>query len=108
LGLVTEAGELTDVLKKYLIYGKPIDWTNVSEELGDSQWYTALAIDVTGEVVQGVTWEGIFDQNIAKLKARYPEKFTEQAALNRNLESERRILEGSYDTTNSNVLCKGG
>jgi NTP pyrophosphatase (non-canonical NTP hydrolase) len=95
MGLVTEAGELMDTLKKYLIYGKPIDWTNVAEEIGDSQWYTALAVDVTGEVVKGVTWEGILDQNIAKLKARYPNKFSEESALNRDLEKEREVLSDS-------------
>jgi hypothetical protein len=31
--------------------------------------------------------------NIEKLKVRYPEKFTEEAALNRNLDKERKTLE---------------
>ena len=37
----------------------------------------------------------LLDKNIAKLKARFPDKFTEEAALNRNLEKEREILEGN-------------
>lgn len=38
--------------------------------------------------------------NIEKLQIRYPEKFTEEAALNRDLEAEREALEktGSDDT----------
>ncbi len=94
MGLVTEAGELMDTLKKHLIYGKEIDWVNVQEELGDSQWYTGLAVDVVGEILPGATWEGIWENNIAKLKKRYGDKFTESAALNRDLEGERAVLEG--------------
>lgn len=35
----------------------------------------------------------ILNKNIAKLKARFPEKFTQEKALNRNLNKERDILE---------------
>jgi NTP pyrophosphatase (non-canonical NTP hydrolase) len=97
LGFVTETGELADVLKKHLIYGKPIDWTNVVEELGDKQWYTALASDVCGELVPGATWDGILVLNIQKLKHRYGEKFTTEKALNRDLEGERKVLEKAGD-----------
>ena len=36
----------------------------------------------------------ILDKNIAKLKARYGEKFSSDRAINRDLETERTILEG--------------
>ena len=36
----------------------------------------------------------LLDRNIAKLKSRYPEKFTTENALNRDLEKEREILSG--------------
>lgn len=36
------------------------------------------------------------DRNIAKLKARYPEKFTTEAAANRDLAAERAALEGGH------------
>lgn len=39
----------------------------------------------------------LLDRNIAKLKARFPEKFTEEAALNRDLIKERKILEGKHE-----------
>jgi len=44
-------------------------------------------------------WQ-ILTNNIEKLQIRYPEKFTEEAALNRDLEAEREALEktGSDDT----------
>jgi hypothetical protein len=35
----------------------------------------------------------ILDKNINKLKARYGEKFSSERAINRDLETEREILE---------------
>lgn len=88
IGLCTETGELQDALKKSIFYGKPLDRTNLAEELGDVMWYIAIACDALG-----VSLEGVMEKNIAKLKARYGDKFTQHAALNRNLEAERTILE---------------
>ena len=41
----------------------------------------------------GVSLEEVCRMNINKLKTRYPEKFTEEAALNRDLNAERKALE---------------
>ena len=70
LGLSAEAGEFTEVVKKILFQGKPLDEDNIyhmQRELGDVLWYwmqgcIALKID-PNEVIQ---------MNIDKLKARYP------------------------------------
>ena len=88
MGMQTEAAEFTDMLKKHIFYGKPLDEVNLKEELFDMTWYMAIALDVLG-----YTFEEGFKTNIDKLKARYPEKFTERAATNRNLLKEREILE---------------
>ena len=88
IGVGTEAGELQDMLKKAVIYGKPLDLTNVLEEAGDLLWYIALALDAAG-----FTMEEAMERNIAKLKARYPAGFTQEAALNRDLDAERKVLE---------------
>ena len=88
MGMQTEAAEFTDMLKKHIFYGKPLDEVNLKEELFDMTWYMAIALDVLG-----YTFEEGFKTNIDKLKARYPEKFTERAATNRNLPKEREILE---------------
>jgi NTP pyrophosphatase (non-canonical NTP hydrolase) len=87
-GLATEVAEVQDILKKRLAYGKPIDLVHLKEELGDMLWYLAR---LCGEFE--FTFEELMETNIAKLKARYGEKFTETAALNRNLENERKVLE---------------
>lgn len=94
IGKVTEVGELADALKKYVIYGKSIDWVNVVEELGDDQWYSALGALVTKRVL-GVGFTDIQKLNVAKLKDRYGDKFTEEKALKRNLQRERQTLEGN-------------
>lgn len=88
-GICTEAGEMMDALKKYLIYGKPLDMVNLIEESGDMEWYNSLLIESIG-----TDYEKIFKTNIEKLRKRYPNKFTEHDALNRDLEGERGILEG--------------
>ena len=41
----------------------------------------------------GFNIEDILQTNINKLQSRYPEKFTTEKALNRNLNVEREILE---------------
>jgi len=88
MGTVTEAGELMDALKKHIFYSKHLDEVNVKEEIGDLFWYIAVLCDSLD-----VSFEEIWETNIAKLKARYGEKFNKKGALERDLEEERRILE---------------
>lgn len=88
-GLVTEAGEIEDALKKHVFYGKELDTVNLKEEMGDIFWYLAILADALGEQ----SFEAIMETNIAKLKARYGEKFTAEKAVKRNLDVERVILE---------------
>lgn len=88
-GLSTEVGEFTDVLKKWVFYGRPVDEVNLEEELGDLMWYVAEAANALGADLGK-----IMATNIEKLRARYPDKFTEFDAQHRNLEAERAILEG--------------
>ena len=72
-GIVTEAGELQDALKKHLFYGRPLDRTNLIEELGDLMWYVALLCDELrepGEEDGANVLADVLTRNIAKLKAR--------------------------------------
>lgn len=46
-----------------------------------------------GENVLEINTDKALQNNIDKLRVRYPDKFTEKAALNRDLDSERRELE---------------
>ncbi|MAF89858.1 MAG: hypothetical protein CL674_01195 [Bdellovibrionaceae bacterium] len=88
IGLATESGEFLDALKKHVFYGKELDTVNLGEEMGDIFWYCAIIADELG-----LDFAKVMDTNIAKLKARYGEKFTEQAAQERDLNTEREILE---------------
>ena len=88
MGMVTEVGELQDVYKKHLAYGKPIDEVNEKEEIGDLMWYIGCHCKH-----KGWSLEEIMESNIKKLQGRYPDKFTSDKAINRDLEFERKILE---------------
>ncbi|MEM4379115.1 MAG: nucleoside triphosphate pyrophosphohydrolase family protein [Thermoplasmatales archaeon] len=88
IGLSTESAELIDALKKHLFYGKALDIVNIKEEAADCFWYIAILADTLG-----FSFEEIQEKNINKLKARYGDRFTEHAALNRDLNTEREILE---------------
>lgn len=81
LGMTTETGEFADVVKRALIYERPLEeghLQNMKEELGDLMWYVALAATKLN-----IPLSEICADNIAKLARRYPEKYTNQAALAR-------------------------
>lgn len=88
IGCVTESGEMLDALKKQIFYGKELDVTNVKEEAGDLCWYLAILFDELG-----TSFEEEMERVINKLKVRFPEKFTEDNAFNRDLDKERGVLE---------------
>lgn len=88
LGLVTESAEIADVYKKKIAYAKEVDEINVKEELGDLMFYVVNFCNING-------WDlrDILDTNITKLQVRYPESFSNEKALNRDLDAERVELE---------------
>lgn len=88
LGLSSETGEFADQIKKHIFYGTDLDLVNLEEEIGDLFWYLAVAANTLG-----ISFDAIQEKNIAKLKKRYGEKFSEEKAQNRNLPEERKILE---------------
>lgn len=88
VGLYTEAGELVEALLKCIEKGKPLDLVNIKEEIGDCFWYQAVLARAAG-----FTFEQAQDTNIAKLRKRFPNKFTEHDANNRDLAAERKVLE---------------
>jgi NTP pyrophosphatase (non-canonical NTP hydrolase) len=66
LGLVCEAGEAGDVIKKHLFHGDPLDRKKLIKELGDVAWYwTALCQLLAIEPVD------VLQANIDKLRARH-------------------------------------
>lgn len=53
MGMITEAGELIDAVKRQMIYGKDIDAVNLKEEVGDCLWYANVAADTIGWRLSG-------------------------------------------------------
>lgn len=89
IGLATEAGEILEALKNAL-NGEALDRVNIKEEVGDAKWYMAVL-----SMVARFPWGEDERVNIEKLRARFPDKFTEARAINRDLDKEREILERS-------------
>lgn len=88
LGKATEAGELLEALESTILVGLPFDFANALEEVGDGLWYDALLLKAIGS-----NFEEAQRVNIAKLRQRFGEKFSEFDANNRDLFEERKILE---------------
>jgi len=78
-GVSGEAGELLDAIKKHVIYGKPLDYENVVEELGDLEFYMKGIRQVLG-----LDREEILLANINKLDKRYSDgSYSDQCARDR-------------------------
>lgn len=78
MGLCGESGEAIDIVKKHLAQGHELDRDALVKELGDIAWYlaeTAYALNVS--------LEAVLQQNIDKLKARYPDGFRAEQSIHR-------------------------
>lgn len=80
--------KLCNEIKRYIAYGKQIDNEKVKA--------------LVNNIIQGIAFNAnnyqisftdVLTRNIEKLRARFPDGFTEYDALNRNLDNERQILE---------------
>lgn len=88
IGVASESSELVEAMLASIETGTDIDTVNLMEEVGDQLWYQNLILSEAG-----YSFEESADRNIAKLAKRYPEKFTEKDALERDVVAERAILE---------------
>jgi NTP pyrophosphatase (non-canonical NTP hydrolase) len=76
LGLIGEAGEISEKVKKWMRGDRELDKEGLLKELGDPLWYIASLADDLGYTLQDVV-----DANIEKLTSR----------------KERGVLKGSGD-----------
>ena len=70
VGMSAEAGEFTEVVKKIVFQGKPVNEENLfhlKRELGDIMWYVAQAC-----MGLNISLDDIIEMNVDKLKSRYP------------------------------------
>ena len=84
--LVWNLAELTDQIKKAVYYGKPIAKT-------EARTHLQFIVSALAKVLPGIVMHDALQRNVDKLKARYPEGFTSENALNRDLDTERQVLE---------------
>ncbi|MBU0512213.1 MAG: nucleoside triphosphate pyrophosphohydrolase family protein [Chloroflexi bacterium] len=78
LGLTGEAGEFANMVKKLTAHGHDISPETLAEELGDVLWYLAEAASACG-----IDLGSIAQQNVEKLRRRYPEGFSQERSINR-------------------------
>jgi len=78
MGISGEAGELVDAVKKHWVYGKPLDTENVLEECDDVLFYLVAMLNECGFSLMDA-----MEHNEAKLAKRYPDGWSEQAAIER-------------------------
>lgn len=88
VGKMTEVGEMLERLYAYIFKGEDLDIVGIKEEVGDDDFYTAGICRTLGVTLMDIQYA-----NVEKLKERFPDNFTEDAANNRNLEKERELLE---------------
>jgi NTP pyrophosphatase (non-canonical NTP hydrolase) len=81
LGLTGESGEVAELVKKYLFHGKPLDRDKLIKELGDVLWYVMYTARAAGSSLEEVA-----RVNNAKLRERYPNGFSVEAAATRAVE----------------------
>ena len=81
MGLCGESGEAIDLVKKHLHQGHALDEEKLKKELGDIAWYLAEAA-----YALDTDLDAIFEGNIAKLKARYPQGFDTARSIGRDRE----------------------
>lgn len=86
--LSIEISKLSDLTKKYIAYGRPIDELEEQELILEIDSYLQAIL-----LRKGLDLGNILQNNIDKLKIRFPEKFNENEANNRNLTKERKELE---------------
>jgi NTP pyrophosphatase (non-canonical NTP hydrolase) len=70
VGMSAEAGEFTEIIKKIIFQGKPVNEENLfhlKRELGDIMWYVAQAC-----IGLDTSLDEIMEMNVEKLVARYP------------------------------------
>jgi NTP pyrophosphatase (non-canonical NTP hydrolase) len=78
LGMTGELGEIVDNMKKFLYHGHPLDLDELTEELGDFEYYHQHF-----KKHFGISDEKVYMVNIQKLQKRYPDGFSSKASLER-------------------------
>jgi NTP pyrophosphatase (non-canonical NTP hydrolase) len=74
-GLSEEAGEILGVVRKHIYQSRALDRDRLRTELGDALWCLAIAAHSAG-----LTLEQVAAANVAKLRARHPDGYSDAAS----------------------------
>lgn len=77
-GIIGEAGEIVDLVKKHKWQGHTLNAEDVALELGDLLWYVSL-------LASAINYDlgTVMQMNKKKLEQRYPEGFSKDRSINR-------------------------
>lgn len=78
VGLAGESGETLDLVKKIVFHRHPFDKTKLKKEVGDCLWYLACLATTLG-----LDLDEVANENIEKLKIRYPDGFSTDRSIRR-------------------------
>ncbi len=79
LGLCGESGEAAEIIKKHFYHGHVLDYDGLERELGDCLYYLATCAHSFGFDLGQIAL-----RNVEKLRARYPDRFSEERSRNRD------------------------
>jgi hypothetical protein len=88
--MVRHAGAILERIKKRDAYGKEMCWDDISKHF---IWLHSCIVRLASN--HSIPCTEIMGANIAKLRARFPEKFSEERAINRDREEESRAVSES-------------
>jgi NTP pyrophosphatase (non-canonical NTP hydrolase) len=78
LGLAGEAGELSELIKKFVFHQHGFNKDAFKKELGDVLWYlTAICSKLD------ISLSEVMQENLNKSQERYPDGFTSTDSINR-------------------------
>lgn len=79
MGLAGEAGEVVDLIKKVVFHGHELPKEKLKGELGDVAHYWVILCHLFD-----LDPEEVLQENVNKLKKRYPEGFSKERSINRD------------------------
>lgn len=85
--LVGPIAELQNIIKGYIAYDKPINIIKEKKMLG-----AIMEALILIAFRNNIKLEDCLERNIAKLRVRYPDKFSKDRAIERDTRAEREVL----------------
>jgi NTP pyrophosphatase (non-canonical NTP hydrolase) len=77
-GLAEESGEILGVVRKHVYQSRDLKREQLTTELGDALWCLAMTA-----ASAGIALEDVAAANVAKLRSRYPDGYSDAASRER-------------------------